>query len=133
MEGGCNCGAIRYRIDGEPVAVAACHCTRCRRQSGSSHSVNLIVSIDAMALQGTLTTFEDRDTTSGSPVYREFCGTCGSPIRSRLGANPAIAAVKAGTLDAPDAYAPTVHVFTRSKLDWVAIPDDLPRFESNIA
>ncbi len=37
IEGGCNCGAIRYRIEGEPLAVAACHCTRCRGQSGHTY------------------------------------------------------------------------------------------------
>ena len=75
IEGGCNCGAIRYRIDGAPLAVAACHCTRCRRQSGAAHSVNLLVSPAAMTIEGELSVFEDTDTTSGSAVYREFCGT----------------------------------------------------------
>ncbi|MGJ3628407.1 GFA family protein [Sphingomonas sp. MMS24-JH45] len=113
------------------MAVAACHCTRCRRQSGSSNWVNLVVPLETMTVAGDLTLYEDRDTTSGSPVYREFCGTCGSPIRSRLAANPAITAVKAGTLDAPDGYAPTVHVFTCSKLDWVDIPAGVPQFADN--
>lgn len=131
MDGGCNCGAIRYRIEGEPMAVAACHCVRCRRQSGGAHSVNLVVSKAAMTVEGELAMFEDRDTTSGSPVYREFCGACGSPIRSLLAASPAIAAVKAGTLDEPGGYAPTIHVFTRSKLPWVEIPEGVPQFETN--
>lgn len=131
IEGGCNCGAIRYRIEGAPMGVAACHCTRCRRQSGSVYSVNLIVSPAAMAITGTPKVFEDRDTSSGAPVYREFCGECGSPIRSVLGANPNMVAVKAGTLDHPDAYAPGLHVFTRSKVAWVEVPAGTPQFETN--
>jgi len=131
IEGGCNCGAIRYRIEGAPLGVAACHCTRCRRQSGSIYSVNVLVSPSAMTVEGELSVFEDKDTTSGSSVYREFCGACGSPIRSVLAANPSVIAVKAGTLDDPDPFAPGLHVFTRSKIAWVEIPAGAPQFESS--
>lgn len=130
IEGGCNCGAVRYRIDGAPLGVGACHCTRCRRQSGSAYSVNLIVSPSTMTVEGELSVFQDDDTVSGSPVYREFCGTCGSPIRSVLGANPSIVAVKAGTLDDPEPFAPGLHVFTRSKIGWIEIPADTPQFDT---
>ena len=101
IEGGCNCGAVRYTIDGPVLAVAACHCTRCRRQSGSIYSVNLLVAPAAMTITGALKTYEDTDTSSGLPVQREFCGSCGSPIRSIIGANPDMVAIKAGTLDDP--------------------------------
>lgn len=131
IEGGCNCGAIRYRIDGAPLAVAACHCTRCRRQSGSVYSVNLIVSPAAMTIEGVPQVFEDTDTGSGMPVLREFCGACGSPIRSVIGASPDVVAVKAGTLDDPDPYAPGLHVFTRSKVAWVELPPAVPQFATN--
>lgn len=131
IEGGCNCGAVRYQINGTPMAVAACHCTRCRRQSGSIYSVNLIVDPTAMSIDGALNSFEDTDTTSGSAVMREFCGACGSPIRSVLTANPGMVAVKAGTLDDPDTFAPALHVFTRSKIAWVDIPAGVPQFEGN--
>ena len=131
IEGGCNCGSIRYEIDAEPMAVAACHCIRCRRQSGSVYSVNLVVPVAAMTMHGEPTVFTDMDTTSGAAVYREFCGRCGSPIRSLLAANPAIAAVKAGTLDDPAPYAPGMHVFTRSKIAWVEVPSDTAQFAEN--
>ncbi|MBW8811808.1 MAG: GFA family protein [Caulobacterales bacterium] len=130
IEGGCNCGAVRYRIEGPPLGVAACHCMRCRRQSGSAYSVNLLVSPAGMTVTGALSVFEDTDTTSGAPVYREFCGSCGSPIRSVLGANPAMVAVKVGTLDDPEPFAPGLHVFTRSKIGWVEIPAGVPQFDT---
>lgn len=131
IEGGCNCGRVRYRMEGAPMGVAACHCTRCRRQSGSIYSVNLLVSPADMAITGELKVFEDRDTSSGAPVMREFCGECGSPIRSVLGANPDMVAVKVGTLDDPDAFAPNLHVFTRSKIAWVEVPAAVPQFATN--
>ena len=131
IEGGCNCGAVRYAIDGEPLAVAACHCTRCRRQSGSAFSVNLVVVASTMTVTGDLAVFEDTETSSGASVMRQFCRVCGSPIRSLLAANPAITAVKAGTVDEPDGFAPTLHVWTQSKLAWVEVPAGMPQFAQN--
>lgn len=129
FSGGCNCGAVRYRIDGKPFAVAACHCVNCRRQSGAAFSVNLVVRADAMQVEGELGTYVDSDTESGQPVERQFCAGCGSPIRSVPRASPNIVAVKAGTLDAPQAFAPAMHIWTSSALPWVTIPSDLPRFD----
>jgi len=129
LRGGCNCGAVRYEIAGPPLAVAACHCTSCRKQSGAPFSVNLIVRASAVTVTGELSTFEDADTESGVPLARQFCPACGTPIRSVPGAAAKLVAVKAGALDAPGAFAPTLHIWTRSALPWVQIPDDLPRFE----
>lgn len=131
LEGGCNCGAIRYVLSRAPLAVAACHCTNCRRQSGAAYSVNLVVREPDMAVTGQLTTWIDVDTQSGKPVERQFCGTCGSPIRSIVTSAPGIYAVKAGTLDAPQAHVPTLHVWLSSALPWAAdmIPAGTPRFE----
>jgi hypothetical protein len=83
-----------------------------------------------MTIEGELSVFEDKDTTSGSPVLREFCRTCGSPIRSVLVANPSIVAVKAGSLDDPHPFAPQMHIFTRSRLRWIEIADGTPRFDT---
>ena len=131
IEGGCNCGAVRYHLDGAPMAVAVCHCTNCRRQSGSAFSVNLVVRDDAMRISGDLTTWEDPGTESGQPVLRQFCATCGSPIRSLSAAALKVAIVKAGTLDNPGLFAPAIHVWTSSALPWVEIPAGLPQFPRN--
>lgn len=128
LSGGCNCGAVRYTLSARPFAVAACHCVNCRRQSGAAFSVNLVVRADAMKVDGDLRTFVDADTESGQPVERQFCGACGSPIRSVPRASPMIVAVKAGTLDEPDAFPPAMHIWTSSALPWVTIPADLPKF-----
>lgn len=131
VEGGCNCGAVRYRLDGDPVTIAVCHCSNCRRQSGSAFSVNVVVRADRMSLSGDLKTFEDRDTHSGEPVLRQFCEICGSPIRSLSAASPRIAIVKAGTADDPGRFVPALHVWTSTKLPWVDIPTGLPQFPRN--
>jgi hypothetical protein len=129
LKGGCNCGAVRYEISGAPLAVAACHCVNCRKQSGAAFSVNLVVRASTMTVQGALAAYQDHGEDSGTPIAREFCPACGSPIRSIPSASPKMIAVKAGTLDAPDAYGPQMHIWTKSALAWVAIPENLPCFD----
>lgn len=129
LTGGCNCGNIRYELQSPPFIVAACHCVNCRKQSGAPYSVNLAMSAKAVTIHGDLTRYEDRGDESGQPVLRDFCGTCGSPIRSVPAATPKIVAIKAGTLDNPDPYPPTVHIWTCSSVAWAQIPADAIRFE----
>ncbi len=128
LTGGCNCGAVRYALAAPPLAVVACHCTSCRRQSGATFSVNLVVLADSMSLTGQPASWNDPDTESGQPLAREFCGTCGSPIRSVPASSPGVFAVKAGTLDHPDGFAPQMHIWACSRIDWVEVPAALPSF-----
>ncbi|HEY8604194.1 GFA family protein [Tsuneonella suprasediminis] len=128
IEGGCNCRHARYKLHGAPLAVAACHCRNCQRQSGSAYSVNLVVAGDSVAIEGELACYEDPDSESGKPVLREFCPNCGSPIRSIPTASPAMVAIKAGTLDNPDAFPPAIHIWTCQMLDWVDVPEGVPQF-----
>lgn len=130
ITGGCNCGGIRYTITAPPLIVIACHCTSCRKQSGAEHSVNIIVRASAMSVDGELSSYDDPDTASGAPITRQFCNACGSPIRSVPSAKPKTVAVKAGTLDEPAGFPPAMHIWTRSALPWVIIPDGLPRYET---
>ena len=131
IEGGCNCGAIRYKIEGNPVVVAQCHCKNCQRQSGSAFSVNLMVPVAGVTTTGELNTYEDRDTRSGNPVYRRFCGKCGSPIFSDLAEGNGMTIVKVGTLDDPAPFAPVVSVWTSTKMPWVDLPEGQRSFPEN--
>lgn len=130
-EGGCNCKAIRYRIEGKPAVVAQCHCRNCQRQSGSAFSVNLLVKAADVTLDGDLTVYEDRDTSSGNPVYRKFCGNCGSPIFSQQDDGNGMLIVKAGTLDDPAPFAPMISLWTSTRLPWVQLPEQQKKFERN--
>ncbi len=132
VTGRCNCGAVSWRIDGAALAVAACHCTNCRAQSGAAFSVNIVAKAREVTIEGSIKTFEDNVTASGQPVLRQFCSECGSPIQSVITANPAIVALKAGTADQPGDHAPTIHVWTQSKLPWVDIPANVPSFARDV-
>ena len=116
--GGCLCGNIRYVVQGEFIAVAICHCSDCQRQSGSIFSVIAAAPVSAYQQTGATKTFVGHGD-SGSVVYRDFCGTCGTPILSRLAAQPGIVLVKVGTLDDPTSLPPQVEAYTHRAADWL--------------
>jgi len=117
--GGCLCGAVRYELASEPTMTAVCHCTHCQRQSGAMFSTNLVVPEADYHQTGETSVYEDRGD-SGQPVYRHFCGRCGSPIISRVAVMPGLVMVKAGTLDDFSGLKPAVEVYTDHAAEWLA-------------
>jgi hypothetical protein len=129
MTGGCLCGAVRYRLTGEPAMVAMCHCRTCQRNTGSAFSTNVAMRREAVVVAGnTVTTYETRPEDGGPPFYRSFCSRCGSPVCAYGEAYPGILFVKAGTLDDPTAVAPTVQLWCSEQLPWVPTDVRTPRF-----
>lgn len=121
--GRCLCGAVTYRIEGDPIATAICHCDHCQRHGGSAFSVNLMVLEDQIAIDGELQTYEETGE-EGDAVYvrRRFCGSCGSSILSELVQTAGMVAVKAGTLDDRSDVQPQLEVWCVDRQPWVDIP-----------
>lgn len=120
--GGCLCGAVRYSFTGEPLMQAVCHCKNCQRQAGSGWSMLIALPVDAVKIEGEVSTYVDHGD-SGGEVRRQFCPTCGSPLFSRVPAQPGMIFIKAGTLDDTTGFAPTLQFWTRSKQTWIDIPN----------
>lgn len=78
-EGGCQCGRVRYRVSGDPLALVACHCKECQRQSGSAFGMSLMVRASGFTVQGELKMFE-RAANSGRTLRCFFCPECGTRI-----------------------------------------------------
>lgn len=116
-EGGCLCGAVRYRIKAAPRAVVICHCTHCQRASGSAFSVNLLLEEGDYDQHGETKFFLDHGD-SGLPSYRHFCGGCGSPVMTKATNLPGLILVKAGTLDDPEGLWPQVEIYTDHAAKW---------------
>lgn len=124
-DGGCQCGAVRYRISAQPVRVSICHCTQCQRQSGTAFSMALIVPDDGFALlQGALKTWT-RSSDAGRPVVCGFCADCGTRITHRAEAYRGFTNVRPGTLDDRAWLRPTTSYWTREKQPWVQLPDEM--------
>jgi hypothetical protein len=128
VEGGCACGSVRYRLGREPLVVHCCHCLNCQRQTGSAFVVNLM--IEASHVEVIAGTPEPVDVPrEGSSTQRIFrCPVCRVAVFSEYG-HPGLRYVRAGTLDRPTGVTPDIHIYTRSKVTWVAIPESVPAFE----
>lgn len=116
--GGCLCGAVRYRIDAEPMFEFACHCRACQHATGGSPTYGFIVPKGAL----TVTTGEPRGYASkgesGGEVERQFCERCGSPLFSKLESQPDFMVVKAGSLDDPSAFKVGLDMWLSSAQPW---------------
>jgi hypothetical protein len=126
-EGGCSCGSIRYRLTSEPLIVHCCHCLNCQRQTGSAFVLNLLIETERVELlQGKPVAVDvPRDDGSSQRIWR--CPTCQVAVYSQY-TSPKVRFVRAGTLDEPRSIEPDVHIFTRSKVDWVSLPESVPAF-----
>ena len=127
-EGGCACGAVRYRLESDPLFVHCCHCLNCQRQTGSAFVINLLIEADRVEVLAGKPEPVDvpRDDGSKQPVFR--CPTCQVALFSTYG-RPEVLFVRAGTLDEPSAVTPDVHIYTKSKVSWVTLPDSVPAFD----
>jgi hypothetical protein len=127
-EGRCACGSISYRLTSDPLFVHCCHCLNCQRQTGSAFVVNLLIESDRLeVLTGTPQSVDvPRDDGSRQRIYR--CPDCQVALFSDYG-RPEVRFVRGGTLDDPRGITPDVHIFTKSKVDWVALPDSAPAFD----
>jgi hypothetical protein len=124
MRGGCLCGAVRYEAAGEPQVVANCHCSMCRRHSGAAYLTYAGFSADKVAFTGRPSIYR-----SSPGATRGHCGICGSPLTFAFDNDPSLIWLTLGSFDNADALAPTEHWFTASKLAWLDLHDDLPRWE----
>ena len=130
-EGGCLCGAIRYRITGEPLAVSVCHCTDCQRQSGSAFSMSLVARREQLTvLTGEPAQFRGH-AESGADKNGFFCHACGTRLYNTLSSMPDTVNVKPGTLDDTRWLDPTLQVWTASRQPWLTLPEGLRAFERN--
>lgn len=110
--------------------AAHCHCRDCQYSSGGAYASLFAVPTNSLTLEGELASYTVQ-AESGNEVTRQFCPVCGSPVLSKLSANPGITVVKAATLDDPDTLAPQMHIWTASSPAWAETSGKLPSFEKN--
>ncbi|HEY2397313.1 MAG TPA: GFA family protein [Rudaea sp.] len=116
-EGGCLCGAIRYRVTAAPTALVVCHCRSCRKASGApSLAWAIFQAADFGFTSGKPATFA-----SSSGVERGFCARCGTTLTYAGADRPDVADVTTATLDNPDAFAPTKEIWLEEKIGWEAV------------
>lgn len=130
LDGGCACGQVRYALRTGFMFVHCCHCAECQRQTGSAFAVNGLIETDRIELRAGAPEAVATPTGSGRPhdIYR--CPACRTAIWSDYGRRAGLRFVRVCTLDDPRPVTPDVHIYTRSKLPWVTVPEGVPAFEA---
>ena len=128
LEGGCLCGAVRYRTDAEPFNAGYCHCSMCRKSSGAPVIAAASVPTASFELlQGEAALKRYR---SSEQVHRLFCGTCGGQLFFDVIDEPDTIDIWLGSLDEPDRVVPGYHIYDGDRVRWLHIADDLPRYKA---
>lgn len=128
-EGGCACGSVRYRVQGNPVICQICHCTFCQRRSGSAFAtVAYFDERNVTFVQGELKQYQHHSDESGRWLRTEFCPTCATTVTHTVEVRPGLRAIAMGTLDDPEWLNIQRHIWVRSKRAWVPIPEGMTTF-----
>lgn len=123
LEGGCQCGNIRYRIDAEPMMAAICHCNSCRRAHAAPSVAWALFELGQVQFTGP----RPKEYAASAEVQRGFCPDCGTPICFRGSYLPGLIDISIGSLDDPESVEPRFHFWYSSHLSWAEYADDLPR------
>jgi hypothetical protein len=126
FEGGCLCGAVRYRAT-ELGRAGYCHCRMCQKASGAPVVAWTHAPLGAFAW----TKGEAKQYRSSSIAFRIFCPDCGSQLGYLRAEKPVEMELNLATLDHPENRPPAYHIYTATQLPWLHIADDLPRFPEN--
>lgn len=125
IEGGCDCGKVRYRMLTAPLVVHCCHCRWCQRETGASFALNAMIEADRVVNLGDEPEVIATPSNSGAGQQIARCPSCRVAVWSHYaGSGHLTKFVRVGTLDNPDVLPPDVHIFTASKQPWVLLADD---------
>lgn len=128
---GCLCGAVRIRIDAEPMAARACWCRLCQYLGGGSGTVNVCFPTEAVTTTGEVSWY-DSIADSGNAMRRGFCPECGTPLFSLANSRPHLTFIRAGALDDPSLIGPQATIWTAEAPDWACISEDVPSYPAQI-
>lgn len=128
-DGGCLCGAIRYRVTGEPDVSAVCACRDCQYASGGAPAHLLVMHKNQLEILRGRPRAYWNFAESGNRIGRYYCETCATPLFQENAARRDVVMVRVGSLDDPSAFPPQAVVWTSSAQPWMTFDADLPTFE----
>lgn len=127
LEGGCDCGQVRYRLESPPLFTHCCHCRWCQRESGASYALNALIETSRLTVLAGEPERVETPSASGKGQQIVRCPNCRIALWSHYAsAGPVVAFVRVGTLADPGRIRPDIHIFTGSKQPWVVLPAGVP-------
>ena len=127
--GRCLCGAVSYRLTGQPLRMAQCHCKACQRSTGTGHISNAFFKEDQLELHGTVTGY-GHTADSGNINTRYFCPTCGSRVYNTNSARPGTVGIAVGCADDNEWFSPGAILYCRDRPGWDHTTRDVPNHEA---
>jgi len=128
IAGSCLCGAVTFEVKPPTSKFVHCHCSRCRKATGTGYATNIYVEPSQIIWLSGQNVVERFDLRTARSFSRWFCRTCGGPM-PRLSRSGKTVVVPAGTLDQSPSDYPKAHIFWESRASWVRlVEDDLPRY-----
>lgn len=128
-EGGCLCGAIRYRLTADPLTFYVCHCTDCQKQTSTSFNLSMPVARESFELLRGEPGSYSVPLPGGRLWNGRYCTACITRVWSEPPKFPQVINLRPGTLDGVVHFRPVGHIWTRSAQPWVAIPSDTLSYE----
>lgn len=128
ITGGCLCGAVRFRITAQPIAMRLCWCRLCQYLASGNATVNVVFPSDALSVEGELRDYQSV-AASGNVMHRRFCPTCGTQLFSAAESRPHLVIVRNGALDDTELLAPSSTIWTAEAPEWAWIDETLPQHE----
>lgn len=124
--GSCLCGSTRFQLEGRFAGFYLCHCTHCRKDTGSAHAANLFspgARLQWLAGEDHVRSYR----LPGTRHARSFCATCGSALPQ---VEDDMIVIPAGCLDSDPGIVPDAHIFTASRAGWDRDLAGLPSFDT---
>lgn len=131
ISGACLCGAVQYQVSGPWLRFVHCHCSRCRRATGTGHATNLFAAPDSLVWLSGESLLGRYDLPTAKSFATGFCRTCGSPL-PHLTRSGSAWVIPAGSLAQEPGANPTARAFWASRALWSCEDDELPRFPDQI-
>jgi len=130
VEGGCACGAVRYRLTKAPPFIYTCHCSDCQKLTTSAFTLSAPVARDTLEItQGTLKSWTRTTTESGRPTDQHVCANCGVRIYSEPPQAPDRVTLRLGTLDDTSWLRPAAAIWMKSAQPWFIPTPDMLTFD----
>jgi hypothetical protein len=130
LRGGCLCGTVKYEVAGEAKRFYHCHCSRCRKATGTGHASNLFLQPAALKWLSGEQHIRAFRVPEAKRFTNQFCGICGGRLpRQPAGTDTVV--LPAGSLDEEAPIRPQARIFTDARASWSCSGDEVPTYPAS--